>query len=184
MAVRVDQDAIIKYADKVFLGLAVVFLIGAGAFQFLRSYDPEVTYGKVEQAYAAAERRMASAGDAESIDQLLEDDKGSLELLKTRPDYAQRFFERHQAHAGRWLVPGSDRFAFYKALEPLPVQAVIVMRIPSPDQRVAPTRLLLRADRRYRPSGNEKDGFLGTDLVFVTGQATVNLGQQTQLSRQ
>jgi len=182
MALRINQDTIIKYADKVFLGVAAVFLVFAAAVLVLGSRKADATYADVLRSYTAAQEKVAAADQDEYISsELLAGDKKAQVLFGSKPDYSGAFRSRHLSKPQPWFRKGAEQLAPYKPLPPPPVVKKYVVRIP--EKRVAPTKLMLGQFKGYWASGREKDGILGRDLFLVTGQATIDLGQQTLWSR-
>jgi hypothetical protein len=187
MALRVDQEKLVKYADKAFLALALVFLIFAVLMLTLSGKTPPVTYGRVKIAYDEALRHR---GEAEkNIDKLLADDPATLALVTKQPEYALAFTTSQETRPPVWA--NQDEWAPYKAIVPAAGKPTVVVRVPVLDnedpasnRRVAPQYLAVTQGRAYIPTGKESQGNLGEDILYVSGQAIVPVWQQTLWSRE
>src|SRR5690349_4073490 len=105
MAVRINQDAILKYADKAFLGLAAAFLLITAIVTMTTSGNPPITYKQVEDDFKVKSQQQKSLlSDSANRDKdlmlllgITEMDKASPEdlavyrLLQGNPPYAQTF---------------------------------------------------------------------------------------------
>lgn len=182
MALRIDQEQIVKYADKAFLGLAVVFLALSAVLLVLGGKEADVAYSEIERLYRQAEARMRDAQD--QMKELLAEDPAAYDLVVKNPAYAEYFVRLQENLPPAWITSDGARIAYYMPSKPATAPTVYQATAPSLEQRVAPTRLLVRQDRGYTPSGNEKNGILGQDRLWVTGQATYDVTEQTALSRE
>lgn len=184
MAARIDQEQIVKYADKVFLLLALAFLAYAAVMLVMGPGEPQVTYGRVVSAYRAAESNMEQVDDQYINEELLADDPVARQLYGQRPGYDEQFAAAQAEQAPAWLQPGLSRPPVYKPLLPPTVEDVPLLKVPPMDRRIAPEGLLLLQFKGYIPSGNEQEGRLGRDVFGITGQVAVDLAQQTLWSQE
>ena len=184
MGVRIDQEQIAKYADKVFLAAAVAFLVFAAVMLAFVGGKGDLTYSAVDRKYTAITKQQGEAGTPKYIkEKLLADDPALQKTAFQSPPFAKRFTELHKERGAPWHVASAAvgrvaDYAPYKAIWPVVEQATEFPRVVSPDKRVAPERLLARADMRYSPSGREKQGLLGQDIFFITLQGEVDVRQQ------
>jgi hypothetical protein len=184
MGVRIDQEQIAKYADKVFLAAAVAFLIFAAVMLAFGGGKGDVTYSTVDREYKRITDKRRDAGTPKYIKEtLLADDPMLQKTAFQKPLFAKRFTELHEGRGDPWHVASAAGnqvadYAPYKAIWPIVEQATEFPRVVSPDKRVAPERLMARADMRYSPSGKEGQGLLGQDIFFNTIQAEVDVRQQ------
>jgi len=183
MALRIDQERIVKYSDKAFLAAGAAFVVVAAVMLVLGGQRKAgVTYARVVNAHQRAEERMQNADKDEYISSgLLAGDARARFLFENKPDYSGAFINRQLTKPPEWIKKGAEQLAPYMPLPPPPVVQKYLVRIP--DKRVAPADLMLRQFKGYYASGKEKDGIPGRDLLLVTGQARVDLGQQTLWSR-
>ncbi len=198
MAVRFDQDTVIKYADKVFLGLAVVLLLVA-VVSVLMPAEPEVTYSQVANAYQRArqeQERPLGNESKEELDasrQVIEsqfsdapEDQKTLALLRSMPSYVSTFK----------LTPAATpfrQFAYFHQTPPSPEWAAELRRaayvsiqerkevirnlatFPPQEQRGQPVDLLTYADMAYLSSGGEANGNAGYDVIYIAGQFRIDM---------
>jgi hypothetical protein len=168
-------------------------------FTALRNWGENDKAGFVEQALALARemsRRslLAAFDEAEVRKQADEafarwidwrnkhaDDLTTYMLLRLPyPEYARIFKEAHQTQA---LPVWADQARW----DPYKAAAVYAApppeRLSIPKKRVAPYLLQVIQGKGYKPSGKEKDRQFGADILYVSGQARVDLQQQTLWSQ-
>lgn len=188
MAVRLDQETLIKYADKAFLGLALLLLLFA-AVAALKDPQPEVDYRQVVNAYNNARDRQDADIDWQQVRNMFADtpeDQKTLALLRACPSIAETFnltpvsTPRQQFVTNSETLPGavwadSQRlFAYLPSQKPedIPVPQV---KVPPLAERTAPVDLLMVDQMVYLPTGKEAGGEQGYDIYSVTGQARIDL---------
>ncbi len=198
MAARIDKDILLKYADKAFLAVAVVFLAIVG-YSLLGRKAPTVRYETVVGEYDQAVKKQSGLfklpdnydADVRTLLGLPEGDlanvspdkKGDVEvyyLLVSVPSLAKTFADEHMAQAPAW----ADRTQWDPYLPQVLTNTSSTHPWLLPTKLVAPTTLVLIQDKGYQPSGKEKDKQFGNDLIYISGQARLNLGQQTLWSRE
>ncbi|HOI54940.1 MAG TPA: hypothetical protein PLP01_06795 [Phycisphaerae bacterium] len=220
MAMKIDQDAVFKYADKVFLALAGAFLIFAIVMLVVGGKKPEVAYDSVADALDRAKAKQSQA----HVDQYLvgvkdqaslpEEQRAVVALVQTTPyfrkelpgeiarypeiadrsflpevDYSTDFLRKHDALPQQW-VSAEDRRVPQKA--PIMGKGEVrePYRIPPLEdkdgrpKRIAPTELKVVSDKGYVGTGRERDGDLGTDYFYNSGQFKLDISQQVAWIRE
>ncbi|MBN2584800.1 MAG: hypothetical protein JXL80_17180 [Planctomycetes bacterium] len=215
MAIKFDQDAVFKYADKVFVALAGAFLIFAIIMLALGKTAPVVSYDDVVNSLNDARTRQTRA----HVDQFLvgtdelaalpEDQRKTVALVQETPyfhkqlpseisrypeladkkfvgevNYSVEFLRRHDTLPQPWITDDKDRPVPYKS----PVEGGVRDRkeyhIPplqdkdGQPKRIAPKDLKVVSDKGYAGTGKEKDGELGTDYFYNSGQFKLDVTQQ------
>ena len=188
MAVKLDQETVIKYADKVFMGLALVLLLVA-VYMVLMPATPAVTYPQVVQAYESAVSRQQAKVDWEQIQSQFNnspEDQKALELLRSSPTIVGGFglppiatpllqFRLQNETMPQPVWAGQYRFAPYLAIQRPKVIDVPQVTIPALAERIAPVDLLLINDMAYLSRGQEAAGTVGYDILYVAGQVRLDL---------
>lgn len=191
MRLKIDREKVIKYADKAFLGLALVFLILAAALWYLSGGKPKLTYSTIKSEYRSAQTEMQKATTPDYIKgTLLKDDVSLQELAFSSPAYDKNFirFQENQSLPKPWLQApisaAGGAWAPYRAIAEGGVRTTKLARLSDMEHRVAPTGLRARADMGYSPSGKETQGIPGDERFYITLQWRTEFGQQTLWSRE
>jgi hypothetical protein len=195
MAARIDKDMLLKYADKVFLAVAVLFLAVVG-LSLLGHGAPTGRYETVVGEYRSAdEKQKVLLSDPKNVEKdvrtLLglpdgdlsnspKDDVDVYNLLVSTPPFAESFAREHSAQAPAW----ADRLQLDPYQPAISGSTSNLQAWLIPARRIAPTTLVLIQDKGYQPTGKEKDKQFGSDLIYISGQARLDLAQQTLWSRE
>lgn len=191
MAVRLDQETLIKYADKAFLGLALLLLLVA-AVAVINPPKPDVDYRQVVRSYQDALARQDAKVDWQQVQKMFTDtpeDQNTLALLRACPSIAETFnltpvrTPQQQFVTNSETLPGSvwadpQRFFAYmpsQKPEEIPVPQV---KVPPLAERTAPADLLMVDQMVYVPAGNEAGQ--GFDVYSIAGQARIDLTAQLE----
>lgn len=197
MAVRIDKDILLKYADKAFLAVAVLFLaitaLGLKHGEPKERYDTVVSLyqndvNKRDQMFTQADkydqdvRTLLGLPDGD-LSNLPKDQAEQLDvynLLVSTPPFAESFAQEHVTQAPSW----ADRLQWVPYFASLPSGTNSNHQWLIPTKLIAPTALVLIQDKGFHSSGKDKDKPLGKDLIYISGQARINLAQQTFWSRE
>jgi len=220
MAMKFDQDAVFKYADKAFLALASAFLIFAMVMLVMGDKKPEVAYDavadelnrvKAKQARAHVDQFLVGVKEQASLPQ---EQRTVVGLVQATPYFHKQLageVARHPELAARQFLPEVDYSSEFQRIHDtlpqpwvgaedrrVPQKAPIMgkgevrelYRIPPLEdkdgrpKRIAPTELKVVSDKGYAGTGREKDGELGTDYFYNSGQFKLDVSQQVAWIRE
>jgi len=105
MKFNVDREKVIKYADKAFLGLALVFLALAALLWYFGGGKPDLSYSKVKKAVDEVRNDTQKAGELDYVQGTLLKDDPLANLISERDAavaYDVSFRNAHKATFG-WL---------------------------------------------------------------------------------